>query len=254
FRLQRLLFVAARKAFEQLRPGYEGSREWLVQQLIRLVERFFASDRLEIPSRFHQDPLRRRILIALSIDEIVQHVIGQIEQRNVERLEPVFDPQWPIGSTRQMRTWYTTRPCLETAKSQISHAVADSTWEQYTVGRLEACAGVAAFARNDHLGFQVHYLWHGSRRRYVPDFLIRFANGKQMVLEIKGEDSEQDRCKRRALDAWVQAVNSRGGFGVWCRDVVCGEPARIDDVLDHHARTGGASMPVGAAQFSLGTG
>ena len=254
FRLQRLLFVAARKAFEQLRPGYEGSREWLVQQLIRLVERFFASDRLEIPSRFHQDPLRRRILIALSIDEIVQHVIGQIEQRNVERLEPVFDPQWPIGSTRQMRTWYTTRPCLETAKSQISHAVADSTWEQYTVGRLEACAGVAAFARNDHLGFQVHYLWHGSRRRYVPDFLIRFANGKQMVLEIKGEDSEQDRCKRRALDAWVQAVNSRGGFGVWCRDVVCGKPARIDDVLDHHAGTGGASMPVGEAQFSLGTG
>lgn len=98
-----------------------------------------------------------------------------------------------------MRTWYSTKPCLETTKSQVSHAVVDSAWEHYTAQVLEKRTDVAAYAKNDHLGFQLYYLRRGSRRKYVPDFLIRLANGKYMVLEIKGEDSDQNRSKRRAL-------------------------------------------------------
>lgn len=245
FRLQRLLFVAARKAFATLQHGFTGSRESLVQQLVRLVEQFFGSNKLEIPSLFHQDPLRKRILFALSIDLIVQHVIDHVHQSNAERLEPVFDPEFPIGSTRMMRTWYSTKPCLETTKSQISHAVVDSTWEHYTAQRLEARKDVAAYAKNDHLGFQLLYLWRGSRRKFVPDFLIQLANGKRLVLEIKGEDSDQNRAKRMALDAWVRAVNARGGFGTWCWDVVKAEPAKVDDVIVHHAASAAHSEPVG---------
>lgn len=245
FRLQRLLFVAARKAFETLQHGFTGGRESLIQQLIRLVEQFFASDRIDIPSLFHQDPLRKRILIALSIDTIVQHVIEQVHQENAERLEPVFDLEFPIGSTRMMRTWYSTKPCLETTKSQISHAVVDSTWEHYTAQVLEKRADVAAYAKNDHLGFLLHYLWRGSRRKFVPDFLIRLANGKHLVLEIKGEDSDQNRTKRIALDAWVRAVNSRGGFGTWCWDVVKAEPSKVDDVVGHHSKAATYSEPIG---------
>ena len=70
-----------------------------------------------------------------------------------------------------------------------------------------------------------------SRRRYLPDFLIRLNNGKTLVLEIKGEDSEQNRAKRSALDAWVKAVNAKGGFGVWCWDVAF-EPAQMQDIVD----------------------
>lgn len=245
FRLQRLLFLAARKALATVEHGFTGGRELLIQQLVRLVEQFFASDRLDIPSLFHQDPLRRRILIALSIDTIVGHVVDQIHQQNSERLEPVFDAEFPIGSTRLMRTWYSTRPCLETTKSQISHAAADSTWEHYTTTLLEKHKEVAAYAKNDHLGFQIHYLWRGSRRRFVPDFLIRLASGKQLVLEIKGEDSDQNRAKRVALDVWVRAVNSRGGFGTWCWDVVKAEPSKFEDVIAHHAQWAGHSEPIG---------
>jgi hypothetical protein len=36
------------------------------------------------------------------------------------------------------------------------------------------------------------------------------------------------------LDVWVQAVNGRGGFGLWCRNVVF-EPAQMPDILDCHA-------------------
>jgi type III restriction enzyme len=67
----------------------------------------------------------------------------------------------------------------------------------------------------------------------VPDFIIRLSNGKTLVLEIKGEDSDQNKAKRSALDAWVKAVNARGGFGVWCWDVAF-EPAKIQDIVIAH--------------------
>ena len=230
FRLQRLLFLAARKGFEELQGAFEGSRDYLVFQLIRLVEEFIASDRLVIPTRYHQEPLRRRILIALNLDLIVQHLLRHVRQQNAERIEPVFDPERPIGSTREMRTWYTTKPCHPTRKSQISHVVVDSSWEQYVADALESRPEVRAYARNEHLGFQVHYLWNGARRRYLPDFLVRLAGGETLIVEIKGQDSEQDRAKRAALDAWVAGVNAKGGFGRW-RSAVAFEPAQIHDIL-----------------------
>jgi type III restriction enzyme len=251
FRQQRLLFVAARKAFAAMSSQFSGSKEVLIQQLVRLVEQFFASDRLNIPSLFHQEPVSKRVLIGLAMDDIVQHVVAQVQQQNAERLEPVFDPEFPIGSTRTMRTWYSTKPVIETVKSQISYAVSDSTWEAYTTQILEKRAEVVSYAKNDHLGFQVYYLWRGSRRKFVPDYVITLANGKRMVLEIKGEDSDQNRAKRLALDAWVRAVNARGGFGVWCWDVVKGEPSKVDDVIIHHAQSAVASAPIGEGVLVL---
>ncbi len=230
FRLQRLIFRAAQKAFEQTVDGFTGQRDFLALQLIRLVEHFLTTDKLDIPSLFHQDEARRRILIALNLDGIVQHLMRHVEQQNRERLEPVFDEEQPLGSTRAMRTWYTTKVCHATQKSQISHMLADSAWEQQAANLLEMDRRVLAYAKNDHLGFQIVYLWNGVRRRYLPDFLIRLANGKTLVLEIKGEDSEQNRAKRAALAAWVEAVNAKGGFGVWCWDVAFA-PAQVQDIL-----------------------
>ncbi len=219
FRLQRLIFKAAAKTCAQMQERFQGGREFLIFQLVCLVEEFLASGGVEIPSLFHQEPLRRRILIALNLDEIVQHLLVHIQQQNFERLEPVYDEEMPIGSTAYMRTWYTTKPCQPTQKSQISHVVVDSTWEQHTANILEKSDKVQSWAKNDHLGFQIHYLWRGSRRRFVPDFLIRLRNGKILILEIKGQDSPQNRAKRAALALWVNAVNEAGGFGEWVADV-----------------------------------
>lgn len=103
---------------------------------------------------------------------------------------------------------------------------------------FESSSLVDSYAKNDHLGFQVHYLWRGARRRYVPDFLIRLESGKTLVLEIKGEDTEQDRAKRAAMRQWVEGVNAKGGFGTWACDMAF-EPARIHDILEEHS-TGAA--------------
>lgn len=233
FRLQRLVFQAARKGFAQLAHSFKGSEEHLASQLVRIVENFLTSGKLEVPSLFHSDPLRRRILIALNIDLVVQHLMQRLTEQNTERLTPVFDEDNPIGATGQMRTWYTTKPCFPAIKSHISHMVGDSSWEGHAANILEKRADVVAFAKNDHLGFQIYYMWNGSRRKYVPDFLIRFASGKLLALEIKGTDSPQNQAKRAALAEWVRAVNEFGGFGQWSWDVAF-RPADMQDILSKH--------------------
>lgn len=233
FRHQRIVFQTARKAFDQIGGQFTGNREYLVFQLIRLVEQFLACGKLVIPSLFHSDGLRKRILIALNMDLVVHHVLKYVQQQNAARVEPVFDPEQPIGSTANMRTWYTTKGNQATRRSQISHVVGDSSWEIYAANIFDSSPHVSAWAKNDHLGFQVFYLWGGSRRRFVPDFIVRLANGKTLVLEIKGEDSAQNRAKRDALNQWVDAVNVKGGFGPWCWDVAFA-PAEVQDILARH--------------------
>ena len=235
FRLQRLVFKAAQRAFEQLQEQFKGQREYLLFQLVRLVEQFLASNKIDIPSLFHQDPLRKRILFSLNIDLITQHLMQYVIEQNTLKLEPVFDGERPIGSTRDMRTWYTTRIAEPTQKSQISHIVVDSGWEKYAANVAETHPKVAAWAKNDHLGFSILYLWNGSKRKYIPDFLIRYESGKTLVLEIKGEDSPQDQAKRAALAHWVEAVNAHGGFGTWAWDVVIGDAAGMQDAVARHA-------------------
>ncbi len=233
FRFQRLVFKAAEKALAETERTFTGTRPYLVGQLIRLMERFLASDRIQVASVYHREDLRRRILIALSLDRIAQHLVRFVNQENAERIELVFDEEQPIGSTGYSRTWYTTRPTRPTRKSQISDLIVDSAWEAYAADQFEMSELVHAYAKNERLGYQVQYLWNGSRRRYIPDFLVRLRNGKTLVLEIKGVDSEQDKAKRDALDVWVRGVNAHGGFGVWCWDVAF-EMAQVRDLLQKH--------------------
>ena len=234
FRLQRLVFQAARKAFAELSHGFSGTPEYLAAQLVRIVETFLQSDHLEIQSLFDSDPLRRRILIALNIDLVVRHVLSNVTEQNTERLTPVFDEENPIGATGQMRTWYTTKPCFRADKSHISHLVGDSSWEGHAANVFENRDDVEAYAKNDHLGFRIYYMWAGSRRRYVPDFLVRLSGGKLLALEIKGTDSPQNKAKRDALNEWVKAINAAGGFGRWAWDVAF-KPGEVQDIITRHA-------------------
>ena len=234
FRLQNLIFRAARKLFLQNADSFGGDKQFLAVQLIRIVEQFLISDKLHIPSVWHQDPRRKQILFALNMDTVVGHVNRFVRLQNTEKLEAVFDELNPIGSTARMRSWLTTKPCQATARSQISHVVYDSAWEKVVADICEKELHVAAWAKNDHLDFVIRYLWRGSSRNFVPDYLIRLQNGKTLVLEVKGVDSEQNRVKRDAMAVWIKTINEQGGFGRWCFDVVF-EPARTRDVLMQHA-------------------
>ncbi len=243
FRFQHLVFHASRKAYERLSSASgSGEKHILIFQIIRIVERFLNSDRIVIPSLFHQEELRKRVLLAMTIDRIVEHICRFIRQGNTQRLEPVFDRDYPIGSTAHMRTWYTSKPCHPTKKSQISQAAFDnSTWEAQALFDLDNCELVEAYAKNDHLGFYVLYLFNGAVRKYYPDYLIRFRNGKTLVLEIKGQPNDESRAKRAALGQWVKAVNAKGGFGLWCEDIA-DRTSKVHDILNRHGELAYAAV------------
>lgn len=231
FRTQRIVFETARDVFDQTKHTWQGGREVLLAQLVRIVERFIESDRIVIaPPLFHQDELRRRLIITLNMSRVVQYVLDAVRQENSERLTPVFDRDHPIRSTGDMRTWYTGKPCERARKSHIKVCVYDSTWEASDAFALDESDNVAAWVKNDHLGFEVPYVYRGIVRKYRPDFLVRLASGDMLVLETKGQDTEQDQVKRRYLDEWTQAVNAHGGFGRW-RQAVAKNPGEIRNIL-----------------------
>jgi len=214
-----------------MKHSWHGSREILLAQLVRIVEQFIRSDRIVIiPPLFYQDELRRRLIITLNMSRVVQHVWQAVRQENAERLVPVFDRDHPIRSTAEMRTWYTGKPCERTRRSRINVCVYDSTWEASDAYVLDTSDEVAAWVKNDHLGFEIFYIYRGVVRKYRPDFLIRLKSGDMLVLETKGQDTEQDQVKRRYLDEWIQAVNGHGGFGRWTA-AVAKNPGEIRDIL-----------------------
>ncbi len=234
FRLQKVVFETARDVYDQMKPNWTGNEESLLAQLFGLVERVIRSDRIVItPTLFNQDDVRRRIIITLSMTKVVQHTWEAIRHENTEALEPVFDSERPIRSTGDMHPWYTAKPCELTKRSHISHCVYDSTWEATEAFELERNASVTAWVKNDHLGYEVMYVYKGVVRKYRPDFLIRLASGTTLVLEVKGQDDEQNRTKRRFLDEWITAVNTHGGFGRWAWDV-SRDPADLPDLLHKH--------------------
>lgn len=241
FRTQRIIFETARDVFDQMKHTWQGSREVLLAQLVCIVEKFIRSDRIAIsPRLFNQDELRRRLIITLNMSRVVQHVWEAVRQVNSEKLTPVFDRDHPIRSTEEMRTWYTGKPCARTQKSHINVCVYDSTWEASDAFILDDSQDVAAWVKNDHLGFEILYLYSGAVRKYRPDFLVRLNNGEMLVLKTKGQDTEQDQVKRQYLDEWIQAVSAHGSFGRW-RGAVAKYPGEIRDILSR--ALSGATSP-----------
>lgn len=219
-RYQTLAFKAAADVFEQMNPGWTGSREVLLGQLVALVEKFLRSDRIHVePPLFFSDPLRHRIMLALNMNRIVQHLYQAIQPENTSARNLVLDRERPIRTTGDMLPWYTSRPCGETEKSHVNKCVFDSAWEASEAFALDRDSHVVAWAKNDHLGFEVHYVFQGLVRKYRPDFLVRLTSGATLVLEVKGRDTPQDRAKRAALAEWVTAVNEHAGFGRWTSGV-----------------------------------
>lgn len=230
-RMQRIAFQTARDVFDQMKPSWNGNREFLLAQLIRLVERFMKSDRIRIiPKVFGKDGLRRRLILSLNMNKVMQHIWEAVRFENSTALVPVFDTERPIRSTADMPTWFTSKPSHHAEKSQINQSVFDSTWEASEAFDLDHSEHVAAWAKNDHLGFEVLYVFKGVIKKYRPDFLVRLKTGENLVLEVKGQDSQQNRTKRKALDEWTKAVNAHCGFGRW-RWAVSFDPGDLPDIL-----------------------
>ena len=236
FRMQKIVFSTASDIYEQMKATWKGSREYLLAQVIRLVEKYIESDKVRVdPPFFNQDDLRRRIIITLHMSSIAEHLKQAVHFENTEALVPMFDTERPIRATGDMLPWYTGKACEHTKRSHINLSVFDSRWEASEAFELDRSTHVAAWVKNDHLGFEITYSFRGIIRKFRPDYLVRLANGKMLVLEVKGQDNQEQRTKREFLDEWVRAVNGHGGFGLWGADV-SRNPTDIHEILQRNSQ------------------
>ena len=221
-RMQRIVFEASGQVYDLMKSSWksEGTKYALLGQVIRLVEEYLKSGAIVInPPLFNTDPVRQRIIYMMNMNKIVQHMWGFIKLEQTERIVPIFDQNKRIRSTNDMPTWFTSKPCCITQHSQISHCVFDSAWEATESYMLEKNPHVISWAKNDHLGFEILYVFDGVVRKYTPDFLLKLDNGKTLVLETKGQETRRDVEKRKSLSEWIAAVNQSGEFGEWHNDV-----------------------------------
>lgn len=147
-----------------------------------------------------------------------------------ERLQPILNRFAPKGDTGGV-AFVTRKRTFPTEKSEISHVVLDgpdgNTWEKLLAQHCELNRDVAAYVKNDHLGFDIPYVHKGRSHRYVPDFLLRLRPRegddivRTLIVEVSGGQKQAHSPGSVAVKAetarnsWCTAVNNHGGFGRW---------------------------------------
>lgn len=231
FRKQRVIFEVVRDLYDQLTPAWKGPREMLVGQLVGLTDRYLDSGLVQVdPPLFYQDPLKRRIIYTLNLRKIAQHLFREIQCHNTEQIVPVLDTRHPVRRASEMLTWFTSRPCFPAKRSIVSVVVLDSGWEGSEAFHLDHDPRVAAWVKNDHLGFEIFYTHEGVVRRYRPDYLARRTDGVFLIIETKGRVTPDVLSKKAAAEEWIEAVNATGRFGEW-RYALCEKPQQVLDAL-----------------------
>ena len=228
--IQRIKFQIARRVVDGLLGYADGvparevkvtaSRHQLFPQAYRYVDEyvenkvdFAGQNACELGLDRYVRMAADRLLVAIQPDE----------EQGEPPLLPILNRYAPVGTTADV-DFKTVQRVHHTAKSHLNQVTLDTnTWEAAAAFRLEESALVESYARNDHLELNIPYEFEGVSHYYEPDFLVKLAGGKTVIVEIKGYETNQDRAKHEAARRWVDAVNNWGQMGEWtfhvCRDV-----------------------------------
>jgi len=89
---------------------------------------------------------------------------------------PRYEQGRGAGSTADVDFW-TSKKVRDIAKSHLNYVVQDSKWEQSAAYHLDTHPRVAAFVKNQGLGFAIPYLHNGQQHSYIPDYIVRVEDG-----------------------------------------------------------------------------
>jgi len=232
-RLQRLKLQAAVRLQEQFGKNWEGDPGSHISQLMELLDRVLESDKVDfkIPI-FEGTEKLKHIVIALNLQKVTNHIANFIRGSSKESPSLILDPVRPKRSTATAPVWYTSRQAQPIQKSQISHIVIDSGWEKIAFEfERDRIPKLLSWVKNDHLGFEIFYMWQGQQHIYYPDFILKFEGNRHLIIEVKGKKKDQDDAKWAATREWVNAVNVDGHFGEWTF-VVLNDPADLFKIIN----------------------
>lgn len=60
---------------------------------------------------------------------------------------------------------------------------------------------IFSYVRNDRPFLLIPYEYEGAQHHFEPDYVVRLRSGQTLILEMKGEEDEQDRQKYQAAPA-----------------------------------------------------
>jgi type III restriction enzyme len=231
-RLQELSFELARdltRAYVS-QPSCEAPAHVLFPQLARATGRFLREKVTPLAPADRID-----VFLSPYYGWAIELLLGAIHPDTSEGEAPeipLYETNRGAGSTSEVDFW-TSRDVREVIHSHLNYMVADTErWEQSAAYFLDTNPRVHSFAKNASLGFAIPYLHNGQSHDYVPDFIVRLADGGTsfLILETTGYDPLKDTKKQAAL-RWVSAVNSEGTFGHWTYAMVS-RPEEVPEALE----------------------
>jgi type III restriction enzyme len=233
-RLNAIVFEIAKRITNALKDKEKfqwQAREMLFPQVLAIVKEYIGKRVQFIDSKPNELALEK--YIQLIVERLLAAIEPDVDEGEAPML-PIIERFRPKGSTSEV-LFRTVRKAHPTLKSHVSHVVTDNrSWEHTVAFYLEENDKVISFVKNDHLDFTIPYDYLGVRHSYIPDFIVRYKNGDgevNVVIEVKGFESEQDRQKKTAAEQWVKAVNYHAGYGKW-HLVECKDPRIIDKLLE----------------------
>jgi len=229
FRTQAVAFGIARRVLSTyINPTVEGDQPWRFPEVVAICRSWIESH-LVFKDNTFVGMLRLAELEHKVADKIYKAIVrGSTDRQPSKRLVALINPHNPEGTTHGI-DFDTTRPTWATiAKCHLSHVVADTdSWEQKVAHTLEDMDEVICYVKNmAKVNFTIPYLLHGEARRFNPDFLVWFNDGRgpgdplKLILEVSGAaegESRQGDAKAAkvttAKNLWLPAVNASGDRG-----------------------------------------
>lgn len=228
-RLQTTVYEIAAEITDKL--GASASREMLFPQVKEIVWQY-----IEKRVTVKKDAVVQDVYLKRYKDLIVSRICDAIRpdtEAGEAPILPRIERYRSEGSTSEVM-FRTVKDHFGTEKSHVNYVVADSGWEHQFAYDFEKNSNILAYVKNDHLDFEIPYEYEGGDHHYYPDFIIKLATAEGLVinviLEVKGFESEKDRAKPAAAERWVAAVNYNGNYGIW-RYVVCKGRTGADSTL-----------------------
>ena len=224
-RQQQVAFEIADVLLRRYYAVHEGvTRPWLFPELVRITKLWLA-DYVTLDPDCQIGLLLLAEVKAKAAEKVFAAIV-RYEGTRPEVLRPMLNRFEPEGSTDEVQ-FFTRKVVEPVTKSHVNFVVLDgkngNTWERDLALLLDADPRVAAFVKNDHVGFEIPYLFAGVGHSYVPDFLVRpqpDGEGvvRTLIIEVSGTQKDQHMREAKATtarDMWCVAVNNHGGFGCW---------------------------------------
>lgn len=253
-RVQEVAFQVARVLVrDKFKVHDDVPRPWLFPQLVEI-----ARDWLQKCVTVDAGTTKGMLLLTEGTHlaaETLFTAIAHVKQKGEPKLLPILRAFDPEGSTDDVY-FFTRKVVVDATKSHVNRVVLDgkggNTWEQILSLLLERHDDVAAYVKNDHLGFAIPYVHEGRTYQYVPDFLVRLRERSEdivrtLIIEVSGgqKSVHSPGSVRAKADTaqfqWCGAVNNHGGYGRWgyveIKEMATAE-SRLDGAIESLYRDG----------------